>query len=112
MAGESPLLDRVHRAAALLDDEALASLANKGLLRRAKNDLQTHPPTLIEPAEDGVQFRVEDCTVELAEIMAQSRCTCPAGGTCRHILAAILFLRDTPVVDAPANQRIRQIDRR
>jgi hypothetical protein len=104
MAGESSLLNRVQRAASLLDDEALASLANKGLLRRAKNDLQTHPPTLIEPTENAVQFRVEDCTVELAEIMAQSRCTCPAGGTCRHILAALLFLRDSPVVDAPANQ--------
>jgi hypothetical protein len=92
----------VQRAAALLDDEALASLANKGLLRRAKNDLQTRPPALIEPTEDLVQVQVEDCTVGLAEIMAQSRCTCPAAATCRHILTAILFLREMPVVDATA----------
>ncbi len=86
MAGESALLKRMQIAASLLDDEALASLANKGLLRRAKNDLQTHAPTVIEPVEDVVRFQVEDCTVELAEIIAHSRCSCPAGGACRHIL--------------------------
>ena len=102
MAGESALLKRVQRLP-MLDDEALASLANKGLLRRARNDLQSHPPTLIEPIGDAVQFQVEDCTVELAEIIS-SRCSCPAAGTCRHILAAILFLKDMLVADAPANQ--------
>ena len=102
MAGESALLKRLQTAASLLDDEALASLANKGLLRRAKNDLRSHPPTLIEPTEITVQFQVEDCTVELAESIAQSRCTCPAAGTCRHILSAILFLKEMPVAVAQA----------
>jgi hypothetical protein len=105
MAGESPLLDRVRAAAALLDDDALAALANKGLVRRARKDMTTNPPKLIAPAGDKVRFQVEDCTVDLAELPAQSRCTCPATGVCRHILTAILFLRESAAA-APPDQAI------
>ncbi|MFI5458283.1 MAG: hypothetical protein ACHRXM_22865 [Isosphaerales bacterium] len=104
MAGESPLLTRVKAAASLLDDDALAALASKGLVRRARNDLQSNPPKLIEPIEDKVRLQVEECTVELAEITTQSRCTCPAAGACRHIVTAILFLRETSAAALPASQ--------
>jgi len=104
MAGESPLLTRVKAAASLLDDEALAALASKGLVRRARNDLQSNPPKLIEPIEDKVRLQVEECTVELAEITTQSRCTCPAAGACRHIVTAILFLRETSASALPSSQ--------
>ncbi len=101
MAGEGSLLTRVRRAVSLLDDDALAALANKGLVRRARNDLQTNPPKLIEPIEDAVRLQVDECTVELAEITTQSRCTCPAPGACRHIVTAILFLRETRAIAEP-----------
>jgi SWIM zinc finger len=79
----------------LLGDEALAALANKGLVRRARKDLETNPPKLTETGGDKVTIQVEDCTVELAEIPSQSKCTCPASGVCRHILSALLFLRES-----------------
>ncbi|MGO9471135.1 MAG: SWIM zinc finger family protein [Isosphaeraceae bacterium] len=104
MAGESLLLTRVIQAASLLDDLALAALASKGLVRRARNDLATSSPRLIEPVAEKVCVQVEDCTVELAEITTQSRCTCPTAGVCRHILTAILFLREKGACAAPAGQ--------
>jgi SWIM zinc finger len=103
MAGESSLLTRVRAAALLLDDDALAALANKGLVRRARKDLETNPPTWIEPAGDAVRLQVEDCAVELFEILTQSKCTCPASGICRHILTAVLFLQASPGPVAPAS---------
>jgi hypothetical protein len=103
MVGESPLLTRMRAAVSLLDDDALATLANKGLVRRAHSDLRANPPKLIEPIEDKVCVQVEECTVELAEITTQSRCTCPAMGVCRHIVTAILFLRETRPLDESAS---------
>jgi SWIM zinc finger len=95
MAGESSRLERAQAAARLLDDEALAALANKGLLRRARKDVETAPPKLVQGSD--VRFQVEDATVTIAEMPTQSKCTCPASGICRHVLAAILVLRDSAV---------------
>lgn len=95
MAGENPLLDKLRATAALLDDDALSGLANKGLVRRARKDLETTTPTLVGSHEGRLRFSVADALVELTEPPAQSRCTCPAGGICRHILIALLHLRES-----------------
>ncbi|HEY7357821.1 MAG TPA: SWIM zinc finger family protein, partial [Ktedonobacterales bacterium] len=79
-----------------LDDETLAALANKGLLRRAQKDLETSTPELQEERADALLFSLpgENCVVTLPPAgPAKATCTCPADGCCRHILAAALFLR-------------------
>ncbi len=79
-----------------LDDETLAALANKGLLRRAQKDLDTAKPELQEERSDALLFNMpgENCVVTLpAAGPTKASCTCPADGVCRHILAAALFLR-------------------
>ncbi len=79
-----------------LDDETLAALANKGLLRRAQKDLETSTPELQEERADALLFSLpgENCVVTLpAAGPAKATCTCPADGCCRHILSAALFLR-------------------
>ena len=79
-----------------LDDETLAALANKGLLRRAQKDLETTRQELQEERADALVFSIpgEGCTVTMpAAGPAKASCTCPADGCCRHILAAALFLR-------------------
>lgn len=83
-----------------LDDDALAALANKGLLRRAKKDLEGATPS-IEAVEDGlVKVAVGDVVVQLPGHPAGSACTCPAAGVCRHVLAALLYVRDDPQLTA------------
>ncbi|HEU4325452.1 MAG TPA: hypothetical protein VFS21_20070 [Roseiflexaceae bacterium] len=84
----------VYRA---LDDETLAALASKGLVRRAQKDLERGPPTLRERRADAVvlDFAAEACLVTLPAAGPQAAaCTCPADGVCRHILAGTLFLRE------------------
>jgi len=79
-----------------LDDETLAALANKGLLRRAQKDLETAKPVLQEERADAILFTMpgENCTVTMPLVgPTKGTCTCPADGVCRHILAAALFLR-------------------
>jgi hypothetical protein len=105
MAGEDPLLERVRAAVAPFDDEALAALANKGLVRRARKDLETVKASLVGPHGELLRFEVEGCTVDLSAAPAQSKCSCPAGGVCRHILVAIMHLRAAapPPAAAPAS---------
>lgn len=87
-----------------LDDETLAALANKGLLRRAQKDLEAAKPELQEERADALLFSMpgENCTVTMpAAGPTRATCTCPADGCCRHILAAALFLRAQAQQTAP-----------
>ncbi len=102
MGGEGDLLSRVRVAAALLDDEALAALASKGLVRRARKDLEASPPRLVGEREGRIRLDVEEWTVDVAERPADSRCSCPARGVCRHLVAALLHLAIAPADDSGA----------
>jgi hypothetical protein len=80
-----------------LDDDALAALASKGLLRRAQKDLEHAAPERRDEtdAQAVLFFVAENVYVSMpASGPQQAHCSCPAGSRCRHILAAALFLRD------------------
>ena len=94
MAGPDPLLIKLQRVLQTLDDDALATLANRGLLRRARKDLEAETPQIRGVEGESVEVELGGETVRLAEHPANSRCTCPAPGVCRHVLAALLHLRD------------------
>jgi hypothetical protein len=99
--GDTPMNLSMYQA---LDDETLAALANKGLLRRAQKDLEATKPELQEERADALVFSMpgEGCTVTLpATGPTKASCTCPADGCCRHILAAALFLRAQAQQAAP-----------
>jgi hypothetical protein len=92
-----------------LDDEALAALANKGLLRRAQKDLEASPPAITAVENGRVRLQAADATVVVPELPSRATCSCPATGICRHILAALLYLRDSPELaacDAPLQQTL------
>lgn len=77
------------------DEAALATLANKGLVRRAKKDLERGLVEAVELGEEEASVTVEGYTVRLdGRGPAEARCTCPAAGKCRHLVAAVLCLRE------------------
>lgn len=91
---------------ARFDDDALTALASKGLLRRARKDLAGGAPTwTAEAGAEGPRLRV---AVGSEEVLLDSagppgaRCTCPARGPCRHLLAACLALREEAAASAGA----------
>ncbi len=92
MGGNGNPLRRLHEVAALLEDEALAALANRGLLRRARKDLAKATPQ-VEGAEGGrLRLTVQDQVVVLAVEPTASTCSCPSDKVCRHILTGWLHL--------------------
>ena len=92
MAGDSDLVARIRRTAALLDEAALSALSNKGLVRRARKDIEDKSPRIVGESNGCLRITVEEWTVDLAARPAESRCGCPANGICRHILGALIYL--------------------
>ncbi|PRY76570.1 hypothetical protein CLV80_10834 [Yoonia maritima] len=86
---------------AVHDENALAALANVGIVRRAKRDFEAGKATV--EARDDTQATVtadgKSVTVPATGLNAAT-CDCPSTGVCRHIILAACALRaDTP---APA----------
>jgi hypothetical protein len=100
------------RKLAAFDDDALAALANKGLVRRAGKDVAKTPPTVVGDDGDALRLDVAGTVVELRLPPAASTCACDAG-VCRHILAALIFVRDSAAEEAEAvdvAEELRNID--
>ena len=78
------------------DDAALEAIANKGLLRRARKDLEKAEISVTFPDTGTAELRVDTETVNLDENgPARARCTCPSNTVCKHILVAVLRLQET-----------------
>ncbi|HEX7376432.1 MAG TPA: SWIM zinc finger family protein [Pirellulales bacterium] len=115
MAEYGPLLTRLRDALAALDDDALAALANKGLLRRARKDLEQLPAEILPERPDtgdSIQVRVGGENVTVPANPLQADCTCPAAGICRHVLGALVFLREASAasIATPASPAEAAVD--
>ncbi len=79
-----------------LTPDDLASLSNRGTVKRAQRELQENTVTPdLQEAEDstvnvdwgeGIQ-----CTLPPNTPLAECRCTCPAVGVCRHLVQTVLY---------------------
>lgn len=87
------------------DDAALSAAASPGLLRRAKTGLDKPGAVkCLQATDDHAELQVEGYTVKLdKDGPLKARCDCPATGICRHILTAVLHLRQTPAPETGAD---------
>jgi hypothetical protein len=95
MAGQDHLLSRIAGLVAGFDDASWEALASKGLLRRARKDMEKGVSVEMgEQVGDTLQIKVQAFTVSMpASGPAKATCSCPAPGICQHILIAGLFLQ-------------------
>ena len=76
-----------------LTPDALAALANRGLVKRATKDLDTDAGPTVETDGGTVRGRFADgVEVELpvGVPLAAAACSCGAPGLCRHRIAVVL----------------------
>lgn len=90
MAGEGHQLSELAQLLAGADEGVLVAMANLGLVKRARKDLEREPPELVSRDDAAVVLRCEGFEVRLVAPLGKSTCTCPAQGICRHILTGIL----------------------
>jgi hypothetical protein len=88
-----------------LDDDALATLANRGLVKRALREVaDAKGPTVTD--EDGTVTAsfADGTTVVLAPgaTLDQARCTCAASGVCRHRVMLVVAYRELGGEAGPA----------
>ena len=84
---------RTDLLALTLDD--LAAFSNVGLARRAQKEIESGTPAYSLTEDDTGNVRVawaDDiiCDLPANSSLAQSVCSCPATGMCRHLLRAVL----------------------
>jgi hypothetical protein len=98
MASEDNLLSRITALISGFDDALWEALASKGLLRRARKDMEKGIAVeLGQECSETLQIKVPPFVVSIpAAGPAQATCSCPAPGICHHILIAGLFLQARP----------------
>jgi len=85
------------------DDDTLVALANAGLLRRAAKDVEAGKVLWAKPGDNASTVEADGQSIELdARGPQHARCNCPAPGLCKHILAAVLWLRTVSVTPSEA----------
>ncbi|HWK45059.1 MAG TPA: SWIM zinc finger family protein [Stellaceae bacterium] len=79
------------------DDATLEAATSRGMVRRARRDLETgtaqvsrhdHREAIVEMADAVVTVRHGG--------LDETTCTCPSSEVCRHVIGALLLLRDRP----------------
>jgi len=95
MVSETNLLNKLATLVAGFDDSAWEALASKGLLRRARKDLERGLKVeIVEETANTLKLTVESLIVSVPESgPAGADCSCPAAGICQHILAVGLYLQ-------------------
>ncbi|MFT4295970.1 MAG: hypothetical protein QM582_11230, partial [Micropruina sp.] len=84
-----------------LDDDALAVLANRGLVRRAAKEVARIE--LDSAADAAVELRYTGAPPARVRLLPggprQATCGCPVAGVCVHIVAACVWVRETSPVE-------------
>lgn len=100
------------KALLFADENFLTGLSNKGTYKRACKDIDGETPDFDLNGETAtVRTGGETCTITVP--LAESKCTCVSRGICRHIIGAILILKNNTDCTSlseniPVQQEIQQ----
>lgn len=87
------------------DDGYLEGLSNRGTVKRAYKDLEQEQPEVVWDEETGeVQAAFGDTVCHIRTPLGESTCSCPSRSVCRHIVAAILYLRQGLIAEEAAGE--------
>src|SRR5262245_24041693 len=96
-----------------LTEDDLATLANRGNVKRARKEIDEKTVTVELTEADGeVHARWSDgveCRVPAGKTVRDGRCSCEALGTCRHMVRTVLAYQEqvrgstpAPAAEAPS----------
>lgn len=98
-----------------LTPDALAALANRGLVKRAAKDLDAGTVPAVSLADDGTLTAVfpdgAEAALPAAGGLEAATCTCGAPGKCRHRVGAVLAYQreqQAPQADTPAEPPVAE----
>lgn len=95
MARQDNLIKQIAALVAAFDDASWEALASKGLLRRARKDIEKGIEfEEIDGASDVLTIRVSPFVITMGPGgPADASCTCPSSGICQHVISVGLHLQ-------------------
>lgn len=75
-----------------VNEDYLTGLTNKGIVKRAYKDLEKTEFSLKEE-ESCLTVQVGEAVCSLVFSLGESKCSCPSGSICRHIITAVLYAK-------------------
>ncbi|MBN2533893.1 MAG: hypothetical protein JXB88_13470 [Spirochaetales bacterium] len=93
MAKERSLLKELIRKAHLMDDTDWESLTSKGIVRRARKDMERENINDIKEDDEGVTILFKTYEIRIPRTgFSGTQCSCPATSMCHHIVMCGLHL--------------------
>lgn len=77
-----------------VDDDYLIGLSNKGIVKRAYKDFGQETPNIVWKEKD-IQVSLKEETCVIKNPLGESACSCPSKNICRHIMTAILWIKES-----------------
>lgn len=80
---------------AQLDEEYLAGISNKGIVKRARKDMEAGISCRMTEkiGESKWQVAVGEEQVTVVLPVTESKCSCPSRSICRHVIQAVIYLQ-------------------
>jgi len=95
-------IENWNKLLAEVDDVYLTGIANKGIVKRAYKDKEEGSYEVLSLGKEA-KVRVGEETVELRIPLGESSCSCPSRTICRHVVLAILALKEQAAEAQPQN---------
>ncbi|MCM1065855.1 MAG: hypothetical protein NC420_15585 [Eubacterium sp.] len=99
MTGTTDVMNEWKERLADVDDDYLIGISNKGIVKRAYKDKEESAAEVQSLGDEAV-VKVGEETVTVCFPLGESRCSCPSRSICRHVVQAILTLRESAEGDS------------
>ena len=85
-------MEGLKKLLAQTDEEYLIGLSNKGTVKRAYKDLEQESPSVVWEGEEA-EVSLKEAVCRIRAPLGDSTCSCPSRSVCRHLIAAVLYLK-------------------
>ncbi len=93
---KNSIINEIKSFLPFINEEFIVSISNKGIYKRSVKDLEKARENISLAVKDTglIEVKIEDAVVELNVNIQNSKCTCPSSSICKHIVMALLYLKE------------------
>ena len=96
MDSKNSIINEIKSFLPFINEEFIVSISNKGIYKRSIKDLEKARENILLSVKNTgiIEVKIEDAVVELNVNVQNSKCTCPSSSICKHIVMALLYLKE------------------
>ena len=93
------------------EENFLISLTNKGIYNRALKDFKNIKNIKIEEEEDKIKISFDNIEIFFTESIKETKCNCPSQNICKHIIIALLYIKEYSKFFENKNSKNKKINK-